>query len=241
MSKAKFAVFDIDGTLIRWQLYHAVVDRLAKKDLLQPDSLKRMRDARMIWKRRESIDAFSKYEQELISIYDEALPRLKAKDFDETAAEIASEYKEQVYRYTRGLAEKLKSEGYKLLAISGSHEELVGHVARQFNFDDWVGTQYERTADGFTGKRFFAAKDKNIILDKLVRKHNLTYEDSFAVGDSKSDAALLKAVENPIAFNPDKDLFNIASDKGWKIVVERKNMIYCLEQKNGRYQLATTN
>ena len=26
----KFAVFDIDGTLIRWQLYHAIADELAK-------------------------------------------------------------------------------------------------------------------------------------------------------------------------------------------------------------------
>jgi ornithine cyclodeaminase/alanine dehydrogenase-like protein (mu-crystallin family) len=26
MNKNRFAVFDIDGTLIRWQLYHAVVD-----------------------------------------------------------------------------------------------------------------------------------------------------------------------------------------------------------------------
>src|SRR3546814_11785501 len=26
----KFAVFDIDGTLIRWQLYHAVVETVAK-------------------------------------------------------------------------------------------------------------------------------------------------------------------------------------------------------------------
>jgi phosphoserine phosphatase len=33
MSK-RFAVFDLDGTLVRWQLYHALVDRLAKKGYL---------------------------------------------------------------------------------------------------------------------------------------------------------------------------------------------------------------
>ncbi len=28
-----FAVFDIDGTIIRWQLYHALADELAKENI----------------------------------------------------------------------------------------------------------------------------------------------------------------------------------------------------------------
>ena len=31
-----FAVFDIDGTLIRWQLYHAVADDMAKQNIINP-------------------------------------------------------------------------------------------------------------------------------------------------------------------------------------------------------------
>jgi phosphoserine phosphatase len=44
-------------------------------------------------------------------------------------------------------------------------------------------------------------------------------------------------VENPIAFNPEKKLFDYAQGKNWKIVLERKNMVYELENKNGQYEL----
>jgi phosphoserine phosphatase len=48
---------------------------------------------------------------------------------------------------------------------------------------------------------------------------------------------MMDIVENPIAFNPEKKLFEYIGQKGWKIVVERKNMVYELENKDGKYQL----
>jgi len=36
-------------------------------------------------------------------------------------------------------------------------------------------------------------------------------------------------VENPIAFNPDKKLKLRAEREGWKIVVERKDVIYQIQ------------
>lgn len=237
----KFAVFDIDGTLIRWQLYHAVVDRLAKKQLLGATAHQTLHEARMVWKRREHPEAFHDYERALVTVYEEALPYITPKQFDAVVDEVAQEYKAQVYTYTRGLAVKLKQQGYTLIAISGSHEELVKHVAQQYGFDIWVGTRYERAGRRFTGKSFIASKDKKAVLEALIRQHGLDLTGSIGVGDSKSDAAFLEMVEQPIAFNPDQTLFKIARGKGWTVVIERKNMIYTLERKNGTYILAQTN
>lgn len=234
----RFAVFDIDGTLIRWQLYHAVVDRLAKKDLLGPGARDKLHDSRMIWKRREHIDAFRDYERELIGVYEQALPNLTTRTFDSVVEEVASEYKAQVYTYTRDLAKGLKKQGYALIAISGSHQELVGHVARLYDFDYWVGTRYERQGEHFTGKKFVASKDKKVVLSNLVKKRGLSQQDSWGVGDSKSDAAFLETVDNPVAFNPDRELFDIAQAKGWQIVIERKNVIYHLNKQDDGYKLA---
>ena len=233
-----FAVFDIDGTLIRWQLYHAVVDRLAKKNLLGPDAHEILHEARMVWKRREHPEAFRGYEKAIIQVYEDALPNLTTKVFDEVVEEVAEEYKEQVYTYTRELAEKLKKKGYVLLAISGSHEELVGHVAQQYGFDAWVGTQYKRSGDHFTGKKFVASANKRLELERLMKERGLDFAGSIGVGDSKSDAAFLEMVETPIAFNPDRELFEIAQKNGWEVVIERKNMVYELENENDRYILA---
>lgn len=237
MTKRKFAVFDIDGTLIRWQLYHAVVDRLAKQQLLGPDAHQALHQARMGWKRREHPEAFRQYELALIDIYESALDKLSATDFDQATHEVIEEYGNQTYVYTKNLILDLKEQGYMLLAISGSHHELVERIAREYGFDDWVGSKYERQGNQFSGHKTIASFDKKATLQDFIKKHNLTAKDSLAIGDSGSDAAMLEVVEQPIAFNPDQNLYQRAKQEGWKIVIERKNVIYELEQDHGQYNL----
>ncbi len=233
----KFAVFDIDGTLIRWQLYHAAVDRLAKRGLLGPRVHEAIHQARMTWKRREHIESFRSYEQAVIEAYEAALPKLSVDDFQAIVEEIVSEYKDQVYRYTRQLTRDLKKKGYVLLAISGSHQELVEPVCQKYGFNDCVGTRYATKRGHFTGQRTFAAGDKAATLKELIAKHDLTLSGSYGVGDSQSDAVMLAMVENPIAFNPDRDLFATAKKQGWKVVIERKNVVYELTHGSSGYQL----
>ena len=236
--KRPFAVFDIDGTLIRWQLYHAVVQKLASAGHLGPDALKTLHDARMRWKTREHKEAFHEYERTLIQTYEDALPNLKPTDFDTYVEEVINEYKDQVYTYTRDLIRSLKQKDYMLLAISGSHEELVRAIALHYGFDDYVGTQYDRTTHAFSGEKQLGSADKKSILQKLIAKHNLQTKDSIAVGDSLSDAAMMEIVDYPIAFNPDQKLYDRARESSWKIVIERKNVIYEMEPHGTTYVLA---
>ncbi len=236
MSK-KFAVFDIDGTLIRWQLFHAVVDKLAKNGALGDKAHEQIHQARMKWKRREGPDGFYAYEMALVELYDKAVKTLDPQEFDTMTDQVIDEYKDQVYTYTRDLATSLKQQGYLLLAISGSQKELVAKIADYYGFDDFVATDYTRTNGGFSGEVSVASHDKKTALESLIQKHDLSLEGSYAVGDSKSDAVMLAMVENPIAFNPDKNLFDEAKKNGWNIVVERKNVIYELEENNATYQL----
>ncbi len=234
----KFAVFDIDGTLIRWQLYHAVVDKLAKKGHLGKNAKARLINSRMHWKNREDTQSFKKYELELINVYESALPLLSAEQFDTAVDEVAKEYKLQIYTYTRDLAKSLKNDGYVLIAISGSHNELVERVARQHNFDFWVGTEYQRKNERFTGEKIVGSHDKKSTLQAIINKEKLSTADSYAIGDSLSDVSMLEIVDNPIAFNPDIELLKIAQHSNWPIVIERKNVVYKLNPENGNYVLA---
>jgi HAD superfamily phosphoserine phosphatase-like hydrolase len=177
----------------------------------------------------------------LFRFFNDALTSINPAVFDQLVEEVINEYKDQVYTYTRDLVRRLKKEGYALLAISGSHHELVEQIAKAYEFDDWVGSQYERDGNTFTGKSFIASLQKDTVLKDLIQKHNLSLSESYAIGDSKSDAPMLTLVEHPIAFNPDQHLFKIAQEHGWDIVIERKNMIYQLEHKSGKYLLAKTN
>jgi HAD superfamily hydrolase (TIGR01490 family) len=232
----KFAVFDIDGTLIRWQLYHALADELARRGYIGSRTYRRMKDARMAWKKRTEA-SFRDYEIEVIKVYELAIKRLSFSELDKAINAVFKEYKDQVYVYTRELIKALKQQDYMLLAISGSQTEIIKKIAGHYGFDDLKATVYERSEKGFTGKKIVAAHQKDKVLMELVRKHSLSYEGSIAVGDSASDIPMLEMVEVAIAFNPERHLFEHAKRKGWKVVLERKNMFYEMEDLDGKYQL----
>lgn len=235
-----FAAFDLDGTLIRWQLYHALADQLAKDGHISPLDYKTMKDARMAWKRRTEA-SFRDYELLVIQTYEQVLKKLGFAELESAVDAVFSEYKDQVYNYSRDLLHELKKKGYVVFAISGSQDEIVSKIAGYYGFDDFIGTTYERSATGFTGEKTVAAHFKDKALRSLAEKHGLDYDGSIAIGDSKSDIVMMELVETPIAFNPELSLFEHATKKGWKIVIERKNMVYELESKHGQYQLAKTN
>jgi len=236
-----FAVFDIDGTLIRWQLYHALADALAKRGYVDPLEYAAIKENRMLWKKRTQSDSFKVYEQHLVSVFNRLITKLSTKQFDEAAQSVFEEYRDQVYIFTRDLIDKLQKDNYLLFAISGSQGEIVEKVARYYGFDDFVGATFERAKGRFTGKRTTTLGGKDKILNQLAKKHGAVFEDSIAVGDSEGDIAMLELVETPIAFNPSQELFEHARKRAWKVVVERKNMVYELEFENGKYLLAKTN
>ena len=93
----------------------------------------------------------------------------------------------------------------------------------------YVAKKYEVDKNNkFTGKALFTdlIDNKNKILKRAVEKESLSLKGSVGVGDTESDIAFLKMVERPICFNPNKKLYTRAKRSGWKVVVERKDMIY---------------
>jgi HAD superfamily hydrolase (TIGR01490 family) len=237
----KFAAFDIDGTLIRWQLYHALVDNLIKNGYEDPKAWEQIYLSRMNWKTRSHTESFKEYEHTLIEVYDQILTSISVEQFNEVARDVFEEYKDQVYIYTRELIKNLKAKDYLLFAISGSQQEIVKMIADYYGFDDFSGSIYAQKDGKFTGAVVLPHLNKNIVLAEMAKKHNATFSGSYAVGDSIGDAKMMEIVENPIAFNPEKKLFEYAESKEWKVVIERKNMCYEMEHQDGKYQLVKTN
>src|SRR5688572_4909151 len=236
-----FAVFDIDGTLIRWQMFHAIVDQLAHDGFLSADDYATIKIARMEWKSRRGEEAFRAYEAQLIRSFEKLLKTITVKEYVDTIDKVFEKYKDQAYRYTRGLITELKAKDYMLFAISGSGHEIVAKVAEHYGFDDFIGSDYKRAGDRFTGEMDVVVFRKPAALKAMAEKHGLSFEGSIGVGDSEGDISMLDIVEHPIAFNPSKKLFRHASERGWHIVVERKNMVYEFEAKDNAYLLTNTN
>jgi HAD superfamily hydrolase (TIGR01490 family) len=239
VSKRPFAAFDIDGTVIRWQLYHALADDLARHGQFDPKQFEQVRHARMQWKKRTHATSFREYELALVTLFETVISEISVEDLLAACHRVMDEYKDQVYTYTRDLILELKAKNYLLFAISGSQQEIVKLLADYYGFDDFGGTIYEVKDGRFTGERtILRSERKPVSLQQMIEKHGASTDGSVAVGDSDSDIPLLAAVEQPIAFNPSKELFEHARAQAWPVVIERKNMIYRLEPKDGGYILA---
>ncbi len=225
-NKQPFAVFDIDGTLIRWQLYHSLVDELGKLSAINPDDMETIKRSRMIWKERRHADTFNEYQQTLVQIFHKNLPLIHAERFDKAATAVFERYKDQVYTFTRDLIAELKEKNYLLFVVSGSQHEIISKLANYYGFDDAIGNTYERVDGKFTGQHEHVVENKPEALKKLIAKHEASMSGSLAIGDSASDAPLLEMVEKPIAFNPDKALYEHARSKDWPIVKKKKKAVY---------------
>lgn len=241
MTAKRFAVFDIDGTLIRWQLFHAIFSRLSDAGHFGPDAAARIHDAYSQYEARNSDEAFKEYERILVDIVVKGITGVRVDTFNKVIDDVFEEYKDRVYRYTRQQIKDLKADGYTVLAISGSPQEIVTRLADYYGFDDAVGTEHVIRDGAFTGDIKVAVAHKPALLRELVAKHGLSFEGSIAIGDSEGDIDMLEIVEQPVAFNPSQKLFRHAESKGWHVVVERKNMIYELAPGPDGYRLAHTN
>lgn len=234
-TKRPFAVFDIDGTLIRWQLFHAIVHNLGKHGFIPEAAHNRIREARAEWKRRTTNNGFAAYESVLVHEYIAALKSINQADNDMIVQEVFDEYKDQTFTYPRDLIRELKARGYMLLAISGSQHEIIEKLAEHHGFDIAVGATLEQIDGKYSGEISTPVFNKAEVLKRIIDEHQLMTDGSYAIGDSKSDASMLEMADNPIAFNPDRELFEIAQKHGWKVVVERKNMVYELERTGGKF------
>jgi len=238
LSSNRFAVFDIDGTVFRWQLYYEVVLRLAESGFFSKKDTQLLHDRFNAWQSRTR--NFHDFEVVAIDLLTKTLPKLEVGQFQTVVSQVLSDSSHKVYSYTRGLAKDLKHRGYFLLALSGSMQEIAEPFSKLYGFDDCIGWVYEHKDGLFTGNTLRqTVGNKAKLLKTYVDEHGLSYEGSIAVGDSKGDIDILEAVAQPIAFNPSIELLDAAKANGWMIVIERKNIAYTLKKENnGTYVLA---
>lgn len=235
----KIAFFDLDGTFFRWQLYHEVVFEFKARGLFDSKTANQLDQALIDWQARRL--NWHDYEMQVVRSFEPVISRVKPADFEDVAQTIISRSGHKIYNYTHRLRQSLADEGYYTLAISGSQQEIAEAFASTYGFDATIGALYSRQSNKFTGEvaRRVPGRKHEIINEFMAENSDLTMTDSVAVGDSSGDISMLELVDNPIAFNPDASLLQIAQDNGWPIVIERKNTAYTLKKdRNGQYVLA---
>lgn len=226
MKKSKIAIFDIDGTIFRSSLLIELVEALVAKGLFPEESKDLYSKAYRNWFNRQA--SYEDYIDAVILAFRSNIKGLNYQSYLDIAKQVVLDNKHRVYRYTRDLIAELKKENYYLLAISNSPKEAVQSFCEDLGFDKVYGREYEVVKGNFSGEilHLDLVSDKSRIIKRVIEKEKLSLAGSIGVGDSEGDIPLLDVVENPICFNPNYKLYTVAKCKDWKIVVERKDVIY---------------
>lgn len=224
----KVAVFDIDGTIFRSNLLIELVEKFIEEGLFPYQARSLFMEEYQRWLDRQG--SYTDYINKVVQAYSVYIKGIKLSDALEVSDRLMIFHKNRVYRFTRELIKKLASTHF-LLAISHSPYHVVEPFCREWGFQKVYAVIYQIDEDEvFTGEVEYEdlIKDKGKILERAVFKENVTLKGSIGAGDTESDIPMLKMVSRPIAFNPNKKLYQAAKKNRWEIVVERKDMIYRL-------------
>lgn len=241
--RKQFAVFDIDGTISRTSLLQLMVRELVTRGKLDIGTGRQIEMMLHDYRQRIGDDNFGDYMKQAVDMMFKAMPDgLRIEDYNEITDAIVKMSLSNTYVYTRELLQTLKRNNFFLIAISGSEVKAVSTLARSLGFDAWVGeVNYIETNGKLNGQIKALTQSKAEILRTIIKKFDLNEKGSTAVGDTSSDISVLEMVDSPIVFNPNQALFKVAREKGWMIVLERKDMVYGMVQENGQYVLKQVN
>lgn len=226
-AKKKLAVFDVDGTIFRSSLLIQLVDRLIENDVFPKSTRKIYEAEHEKWLNREG--DYQEYIHAVVLAFNKHLKGIHYSALADAAEEIVEEQWKRVYRYTRDLIKDLKKRDYYILAVSHSPKTVLDKFCPRLGFDKAYGIVYEiGPQELFTGNVVddHLIYNKANIVKRAVEKEGLTLTNSIGVGDTESDIPFLEMVAKPICFNPNMKLYKHAKRMKWKVIVERKDVIY---------------
>lgn len=223
----RVAFFDIDGTVFRSSLLIELVEKLIDEGVFPAEAREGYTEAYRLWRDREG--TYGAYIQAVVQAYLHHIKGVHYGDLADIGRLVVSASSKHVYRYTRDLIVRLKKEGYFVVAISQSPKTILDEFCKAYGFDKVYGRIYEiGPQDRFTGEMtdVHLVENKANIVARVLQKEDVTIEGSVGVGDTEGDIPLLESVSLPICFNPNQALYAHAKRMGWKVVVERKDVIY---------------
>jgi HAD superfamily phosphoserine phosphatase-like hydrolase len=230
-AEGPLAVFDVDGTLFRRGLLPALTRRLVNEGVFSERVREELSEDYYAWvERRGSYDT---YDRLVMDLFLRELEGISVAELQRCARVEVETHGRRVHMYTRDVALRLKEAGYQLIAISGSPQEILDLFLKPLGFDRAWGTVLAQDPrERYTGRVLQDPfKNKRRVLEAFVTDAGVSLEGSVGMGDTFSDVGFLDVVRTPIAFNPNRDLFDVARERGWPIVVERKDVIYNLQTR----------
>ena len=230
-AREPLAVFDVDGTLFRRGLLPALTRRLVNEGVFPERVREELSQDYYAWVERRG--SYETYDELVMELFLRELKGVSVAELRRCATAEVEAHGRRLHMYTRDMARRLKEAGYHIIAISGSPQEILNLFLKPLGFDRAWGTVLAQDAGGcYTGEVLQDPfKNKRRVLEEFLEDAKVSLGGSVGVGDTLSDVGFLEMVQTPIAFNPNRSFFDVARQRGWPIVVERKDVIYNLQKR----------
>jgi len=211
------AVFDVDGTLFRRGLLAELTRRLVDEGVFSERVREELSRDYYAWVERRG--SYESYDNLVVELFQRELQGISLKELRRCARAEVEDHGRRLHLYTRELTQRL-----------GEAEEILDIFLKPLGFDRAFGTVLAMDGeDRYTGERLSNPfEDKRRVLEAFLAETGMNLEGSVGVGDTLSDVGFLEMVEAPVAFNPNRALFEAALERRWPLVVERKDVIYSL-------------
>jgi len=213
---AAVVLFDLDRTLIPGSSLAIFGRRLVDAGLVSRSQVARFGFTEVAFRRGATTDAT------LERLCRSLLALASGRDYAplvEAAREVAPAISRRVYRGARLLLDQHRRAGDVTVLLSAAPHDLVAEVGRSLGFDLAIGTGVEVVDDVLTGRLsttfcYGAGKVdrvREVLGDEVLGR-------AIAYADSGSDLALLRAVRQPVAVNPDRRLTAAADAAQWPVL-----------------------
>jgi HAD superfamily hydrolase (TIGR01490 family) len=216
---APVAFFDLDGTLIKGSANIPLAVTAFRRGFVTPKELvvdlrngvsfilKGASDERSAQVRDRILGAVAGHPQsDVVALGDHFLDDLVAKVIPQAADALA----------LHGQA------GRERVILSASPTEIVSRLASMLGLEHGVGTTSEVVDGRYTGRLegpFCYREGKADIMRAMADEHGWDLASSYAYSDSISDLPMLEAVGHPVAINPERELLELAQERGWEIII----------------------
>jgi HAD superfamily hydrolase (TIGR01490 family) len=126
-----------------------------------------------------------------------------------------------VYAEALFLIDEHVREGRRVFLVSASPEEVVRPLGHYIGVDDVIATRARVDDQGrYTGEVDVYAyrEQKAEEIRRVALAEGIDLAGSYAYSDSATDVPMLEAVGHPHVVNPDRELREIAEERGWPVL-----------------------
>jgi HAD superfamily hydrolase (TIGR01490 family) len=211
------AIFDLDNTLIADDSDYLWGQFLVDKNIVDKTSYEQM-----------NAKFYDEYKDGTLNIYE--FLDFSLKPLTEHSLEQLHFWREQfineiitpiLLKKAQELVDKHRAQGHKLLVITATNRFITAPIVALYGIDNLIATTPEMINNRYTGKIVGVPcfqGGKVTLLNEWLAQTGESLEGSYFYSDSHNDLPTLELVDNPVAVNPDKKLYEIAQQKGWQII-----------------------